>query len=75
MKRFFVHTEDGTECFFTEEEARAAANEAIAEIREECDEEWSDEVHSVFWGEIREEAKQVRVGQEDSFIDYVLKPV
>lgn len=75
MKRFFVHTEDGTECYFTEEEARAAANEAIAEIRDECDEEWSDEVHSVFWGEIREEARQVRVGQADSFIDYVLKPV
>ena len=77
MKRFFVHTEDGTECFFTEEEARAAAMEAIAEIREDCDEEWTDDIHSVFWGEVREEAKQIRVGAEgeSSFVDYVLKPV
>jgi hypothetical protein len=75
MKRFFVHTEDGTELYFTEEEARAAATEAIAEIRDECDEEWSDDVHSVFWGEVREEARQVRIGKDDHFIDYVLKPV
>jgi len=75
MKRFFVHSEYGTEQYFTEDEARAAATEAIAQIREECDEEWSDEVHSVFWGEIREEAQQVRVGEQSEFVDYVLKPV
>ena len=75
MKRFFVHTEDGTELYFTEQEARIAATEALAEIREACDDEWSDAVHSVFWGEVREEARQIRVGLESQFIDYALKPV
>ena len=75
MKRFFVHTEDGTELYFTAEAARAAATEAIAEIREACDDEWSDAVHSVFWGEVREEARQIKVGPESQFIDYTLKPV
>ena len=75
MKRFFVHTEDGTDLYFTADEAREAANEAIADIRDECDDEWPDEVHSVYWGEIREEASQITVGMDPYFIDFILKPV
>jgi hypothetical protein len=73
VRRFFVHTEDSVDIYLTEREARAAAIEAIDLIREECDDEWTDEVHSVFWGEVREEARQVRCGENNEFIDYVLK--
>lgn len=75
VARFFVHTEESTEVYNTEQEARDAAAEAIALIREECDDEWSDEVHSVYWGEIREQARQVRVGENNEYIDYVMKPI
>ena len=75
MARFFVHTELSTEVYLTEQEARDAAAEAIALIREECDDEWTDDVDSVYWGEIREEAQQIRVGENNEYLDYVLKPV
>ena len=74
MARFFINTGDGFEFASTEEEARKVATEAIEFWRQDAinNGEWDDEVCSVFWGEIRERAKQTPVG--DGF-NYVLKAV
>ena len=72
MARFFINTGDGFEFASTEEEARKVATEAIEFWRRDAmnNGEWDDEVSSVFWGVIRERAKETPLGDA---ADYELK--
>ena len=77
--RFFINTGDGFEFADTEEEARRAATEAIEFWRRDAIDsgEWDGEVSSVYWGEIRERAKEITVQADDASdkCDYQLRPV
>jgi hypothetical protein len=77
MAKFFINTGDGFEFASTEEEARKVATEAIEFWRRAAieDGEWDDEVASVFWGEIRERAKEhaVEIDDNQDACDYQLQ--
>jgi len=77
MARFFINTGDGFEFASTEEEARKVATEAIEFWRQAAvqDGEWDDEVASVFWGEIRERAKEniITTDEDEDSCDYQLQ--
>lgn len=74
MARFFINTGDGIEYRDTEEEARNLANESLEFWRRDArgSGEWSDEVGTVYWGQVIETAKFKQLAEDAG--DYVLEP-
>lgn len=73
-KYFAYYSEDGFSTFATKEEAIDFCNRAIEDIREDCSgSEWSDFVESVCWGELKQYAKEVDMG--DYGCDYKLTDI
>lgn len=81
--KYFVYSSDnGFSLFATAEEAEAMAEELIAEYREDAyDDGWSEDVESVCWGEVSQNAVMVLLGAAPNpangsySCDYVLKAV
>lgn len=74
-ERFFVSTGDNLEYYETREEAKAAAEFAIAQWKDCCDPEWPEEVEAVCWGVILERAKGVITGENNEYVNYELDPL
>jgi hypothetical protein len=73
-KYFAYDSEDGLIIFATKEEAIDYCNRTIEGIREDCSgSEWSDFVESVCWGELKQYAKEVDMG--DYGCDYKLTDI
>jgi hypothetical protein len=74
MARYFISTGDGIEFASTEDEARKVANESLEFWRKDARQlgEWSDEVGTVYWGQVIETAKFKQL-EDDGSGDYVLE--
>lgn len=61
MSVYFVYSADsGFETFATSAEAEAVAEDIINQYREDaCDDGWDEDVESVCWGNISQQAKMV----------------
>ena len=75
MPKYFCRTEDSFEIYPTLDEAQRAARDAMRDIRDECDDERSDEIHGVFCGIITDETRPVVCGDNNEYLDYILDPV
>ena len=80
MNAYFVYGADnGFETFATAAEAEAVAEDIISQYREDAYEDgWDEDVGSVCWGQISQQAKIVLLGQAPDRVsgsyacDYVL---
>lgn len=72
-ERWFAYSQDGgVEFFPTEDEAKARAEELLAEDRDfaRINREWSEDAESICWGKVHGES---RVSREDEYgVDYEL---
>lgn len=68
-KKYFAYdSEDGLSTFATKEEAIDFCNRAIERMGGDCSgSEWSDFVESVCWGEIKQAAKEIDMGDYGDF--------
>lgn len=66
--RYYVETEDGRDWYTTEAEARAAAHDAVADIRMDLHDgdDWPDAVESISWGLELGRAVEVARGSGDT---------
>ena len=78
---FSYSIEFGFATYKTEKEARESAENMLDDYRDDSQDGWSDDVESVCWGKIIEEAVQFfchkapQGSQFDEICDYELKPV
>ncbi len=73
MSLYFVSTGDGVEYYHTEQDAIKSAQEWIDEYRTLP--EWDEAVDRVCWGEVRQQTREVTVGDNDEFVDFILVDV
>lgn len=73
MGLYFVYTGDGIEYHDTEAAARKSAEDWIDEYRTLP--EWDEAVDRVCWGDVRQQTKEITVGPEDEYVDYILEDV
>ena len=75
-KRFFCYSADQGMVFYnTEQEAKTAAEEELAQYRKDAqfDGEWPMEVEDLRWGEVKQRA--TLVPEDDESGDYTLQAV
>lgn len=70
--RFFVNTGEGIYYYDTQEEAVAAAEQAIKDWKTCCDPEWPEEVEQVCWGAVLGETLAIESGENNEYVDYKL---
>ncbi len=82
MEKYFAyHPGAGFYTYPTAELAIENAEQWIEEYREAADEGWDEAVENICWGEVRQQAKEIKTGvmiifdgEESEAIDYVLAP-
>lgn len=83
MKKYFVFDDEtGFDTFSTAEKAKTAAEESIANYRENAPKGWDECVENVCWGEIKEQAIQFDCNEKIEFegemvdaVDYKLQGI
>lgn len=73
MSLYFVNTGDGIEYHDKEQDAIKSAQDWIDEYRTLP--EWDEAVDRVCWGEVRQQTREVTVGDNDEFVDFILVDV
>ena len=64
MDKYFSYCDDtGFSTHNTEEAAKSAAKEYIADYRDKCDPEWNEEVSNTCWGQIRQGVIEIDTGE------------
>lgn len=80
MEKYFAyHPDAGFYTYPTAELAKEDAELWIEEYREAADDGWSEDVENICWGEIKQQATEIKTGamimfdgEESEAIDYVL---
>ena len=73
MKYFAFSPDTGFELYETAEKAKAAAQESIDQYAADAVDGWSEEVESVYWGEIKQESVMMnqRPSEPGSDVDFI----